>query len=209
MGLARLRKIVRRREHVAARQGEIAGNEAVGTRHKWARWGQVAAAQKWRVFDTRVLIIVPVRLRAGGMRQDVAILCEKREVGTGRRMNEQRDLLPWHAEPDFSLLGFPSTSSSAAITGRRPSLPRETIAATLTGCSRRRRVTAIFNRLSAGVRYFQAQCSAAVNQRETVAIGQPREKSRIEFPIVLRERPTSRSRRRRGSIRSRRSRWSR
>ena len=30
----------------------------------------------------------------------------------------------------------------------------------------------------------QSQCSAAVNQRETVAICQPREKRRIEFPIV-------------------------
>jgi hypothetical protein len=33
---------------------------------------------------------------------------------------------------------------------------------------------------------LSAQCSAAVNQRETVASGQTREKSGIEFPIVSR-----------------------
>jgi hypothetical protein len=45
-------------------------------------------------------------------------------------------------------------------------------------------VTGIADRLSAGVTCFPAQCSAAVNQRETVASGQTREKSRIEFPIA-------------------------
>ena len=46
------------------------------------------------------------------------------------------------------------------------------------------RLTDITDRPSAGVTCFPAQCSAAVNQRETVAIGQTREKSRIELPIV-------------------------
>jgi hypothetical protein len=32
---------------------------------------------------------------------------------------------------------------------------------------------------------LSAKCSAALNQRETVAIGQAREKSRIEFPVFL------------------------
>jgi hypothetical protein len=32
---------------------------------------------------------------------------------------------------------------------------------------------------------LSAQCLAALNQRQTVAIGQTREKSRIEFPIVF------------------------
>jgi hypothetical protein len=32
---------------------------------------------------------------------------------------------------------------------------------------------------------LSAQCPAALNQRQTVAIGQTREKSGIEFPIVL------------------------
>jgi len=31
---------------------------------------------------------------------------------------------------------------------------------------------------------FQAQCAAAVNQRHTAAIGQKREKVRLEFPVV-------------------------
>jgi hypothetical protein len=35
-----------------------------------------------------------------------------------------------------------------------------------------------------GRNMFSAQCSAALNQRQTVASGQAREKSRIEFPIV-------------------------
>jgi hypothetical protein len=35
-------------------------------------------------------------------------------------------------------------------------------------------------------RAFSAQCSAAVNPRETVPIGQTREKSRIELPVVRR-----------------------
>jgi hypothetical protein len=39
-------------------------------------------------------------------------------------------------------------------------------------------------RLSAGAKYFPSQCSAALNQRQTVAVDQTREKSRIEFPIV-------------------------
>jgi hypothetical protein len=33
---------------------------------------------------------------------------------------------------------------------------------------------------------LSAQCPAALNQRQTVAIGPTREKSRIEFPIVYR-----------------------
>lgn len=33
---------------------------------------------------------------------------------------------------------------------------------------------------------FSTQCSAALNQLQTVAIGQTRENSRIEFPIVER-----------------------
>jgi hypothetical protein len=41
------------------------------------------------------------------------------------------------------------------------------------------------DRLSAGVTFFPAQCSAALNQRETVASGRTREKSRIEFLIIL------------------------
>jgi len=32
---------------------------------------------------------------------------------------------------------------------------------------------------------FSAQCPAALNQRQTIAIGQTREKSKIEFPILL------------------------
>jgi hypothetical protein len=32
---------------------------------------------------------------------------------------------------------------------------------------------------------LSAQCSAALNQRQTVASGQTREKSGIEFPIFL------------------------
>jgi CRP-like cAMP-binding protein len=40
--------------------------------------------------------------------------------------------------------------------------------------------------LSGRRRYiFSAQCPAALNQRQTIAIGQRREKSRIEFPSVL------------------------
>jgi hypothetical protein len=33
---------------------------------------------------------------------------------------------------------------------------------------------------------LSAQCSAALNQRQTAAIGQMRKKSGIEFPIVYR-----------------------
>jgi hypothetical protein len=32
---------------------------------------------------------------------------------------------------------------------------------------------------------LSAQCSAALNQRQTIAIGQTREKSRIEIPIAF------------------------
>jgi hypothetical protein len=35
-----------------------------------------------------------------------------------------------------------------------------------------------------GRNMLSAQCPAALNQRQTVTIGQRREKSRIEFPIV-------------------------
>ncbi len=40
-----------------------------------------------------------------------------------------------------------------------------------------------YNRPSAGAT-CSAQCSAALNQRQTVASGQMREKSRIEFPSI-------------------------
>jgi hypothetical protein len=45
-------------------------------------------------------------------------------------------------------------------------------------------VTGSSNWLSEGVKCLQAQCSAAVNQRETVASGQTREKSKLQFPII-------------------------
>jgi hypothetical protein len=46
-------------------------------------------------------------------------------------------------------------------------------------------VTGIDDWLSVGVTYFLPQCSAAVNQRETVASGQTRERSKIEFLLVV------------------------
>jgi len=45
-------------------------------------------------------------------------------------------------------------------------------------------VTGIADRLGADVTCFPAQCSAALNQRETVANDPARETSRIEFLIV-------------------------
>jgi hypothetical protein len=45
-------------------------------------------------------------------------------------------------------------------------------------------ITGIADRLSAGVTCFPAQCSAAPNQRDTVASGQAREKSRIESSTI-------------------------
>lgn len=46
-------------------------------------------------------------------------------------------------------------------------------------------VTGIADPPIAGATGFAAQCSAVLNQRETVAIGQTHEKSRIEFLIAL------------------------
>src|ERR1035437_2441772 len=75
--------------------------------------------------------------------------------------------------PVFKQLG--AKSNSKYKKPRRPSPPSE---------ARPRKLPTGRRARSSPSPTTQSQCSAAVNQRETVASGQTREKSRIEFLII-------------------------